>query len=587
MSTGVLGRYARGEISGPVTARQAQADAWCVVEGRLERMPGLAAKLGIGFDAPPESVLAAAFAQLGAGMLDEIGGNFALLAWDARVREGILAVDPLGSRSLFFHDGGRARLCFATEIRELLRLLGSEPGPDEGAVSRWLAFGSLEPDETLFAGIQRLPGGSYLRLSDGGWTRHRHWRPSFSTPPRTTQDEAADLVKDGLERSVSLRGAGLSAGILVSGGLDSSSVAAVASAAGPSSLQAYSATFPDDAAVDESEFIDVAVHQLGLPSRRHPVEAAGALAAAAEHVREWRLPSASPNLFFQRSLLALARSDGVEVVLDGEGGDELFGCSPYLLSDLLRGLRLRSLRTRSVELAGGDTRLGREFLGTYALRGAAPAWLHRARARVRRRPAAPGWLLPRAAELTRDRPGRWAWLELEGPRWWSWLADTLTTRRERMGVHDHFRRMQASEGIAGAHPLLDDLGLVQLVLRLPPELAFDRNFDRPLLRHAMEGLVPDKIRLRPTKSYFNTVLVDALKGPDRRELTSLLQPSDAEIRAYVTDDRLRDVINGPTERDHPFNWSRNAWRLASTELWLRSLAAGRSAEPRSAETVPA
>ena len=588
MSARLVGVYARAEISGPVAASQDGPGAWCVAEGRVEGVPELAAELRLDPDASSEALLASAFAELGPEMLERVGGSFALLAWDARAREGLLAVDPLGSRSLFLHDGGGG-LRFATEVVDLLPLLGSEPGPSESAVSRWLAFGTLEPDETLFAGVRRLPGGCHLRLAGGRWSEHRHWRPRFTSPARVTADEAAASVRRELERSIVARCSGRPAGILVSGGLDSSSVAAVASrpSAGPASLQAYSATFPDDPAADESEFVDVAVSELGLSSRRHAAQAAGALAAAAEHVREWRLPAASPNLFFQRPLLELARSDGAQIVLDGQGGDELFGCSPYLLGDLLRGLRLRSLRTRSLELAGGDAGLAREFLGTYALRGAAPAWLHGARARLRRRPAAPGWLVPRAAALAGDRPGRWAWLRLDGPRWWSWLADTLTTARERMGVHDHLRRKLASEGLTGAHPLLDNLGLIELVLRLPPELAFDRELDRPLLRRAMRGLVPEEIRLRPTKSYFNTLLVDSLGGPDRPLLTSLLQPREAEIRAYVTDDRLRDVVDGPTARDHPYNWARNSWRLASTELWLRSLGAGRAVEPRPAETVSA
>jgi asparagine synthase (glutamine-hydrolysing) len=387
-----------------------------------------------------------------------------------------------------------------------------------------------------------------------------------------TLDEAGTIVRGALEQSVAEQCAGRSTGVLLSGGLDSTSVAAVATASSrATALRAYSALFPEDAAADESEFVEIAATSLGLPSSRHAAEAAGVLVAAAEHVREWRLPAASPNVFFQRPLLERARADGAEIVLDGQGGDELFGCSPYLLGDLLRRLRLPSLNARARELAGGDARAARSLLRTYALRGAAPAWANSAHSRLRPRPAL-HWLTPRGAELVGDGSHPATWRSLEGPRWWAWLADTLTAGRERMGVHDHLRRKLASEQLAGAHPLLDDLRLIELVLRLPPELAYDQEVDRPVLRRAMRGLVPEPIRTRPTKSVFNTLVVDSLSGPDRPLLTSLLQSPRAEIRAYVTDERLRDVVDGPIATDHPHRWAQNAWRLASTELWLRSLA---------------
>ena len=488
-----------------------------------------------------------------------------MLAWDGSTRTGLLAVDQLGSRSLFFHEDG-AHLVFATEVVDLLGLMPREPGPDEGAVVRWLVSGMLEPGETVFAGVRRLPGGCHLRLADGRWSEHRHWSPRFTKTIGTTLEDAGVAVRKEIERSVAERCAGRSTGVLLSGGLDSTSVAAVARASGVD-LRAYSALFPDDLAADELEYVEVAVEGLRLPSATHRAEAAGVLAASEEHVREWRLPAASPNLFFQRPLLKQAREDGIDVVLDGQGGDELFACSPYWLGDLLRGLRLRSLHARSLELARGDAASARDLRRTYGLRGAAPTWLLLSRSGRRH---APHWLTARAAAWA-EEPRPPAWLELDGPRWWAWLADTLTAARGRMGVHDHLRRKLDSEHLAGAHPLLDDLRLIELVLRLPPELAYDEQLDRPVLREGMRRLVPDPIRERRTKSVFNTLLVDALKGPDRPQLRSLLEPLDAEIRAYVTDNRLRDVVDGPVARDHPHLWAQNAWRLASTELWLRSL----------------
>jgi asparagine synthase (glutamine-hydrolysing) len=547
--------FSRAGIVGP----ELRPGLTCLIEGRLDDMA--------------EDALAAAYTSRGVGMLDGLSGSFALLVWDESARRGLVAVDPLGSRSIFFHDGGDGCLRFATEVGELLNLLSATPGPSEPAVARWLAYGALDSGETLYEGIRRLPGGHAIVLDDGAWREYRYWRPTYRGAGEATAETAAGAVRQGLSRAVERRCRGKATGILLSGGLDSSSVAALASDAGAASLRAYSAVFPDAPEADESELVGLLAASAGLPSHTEPVAANGVLASAVEHVRQWRLPSASPIAFFQRGLLAQARADGVAVVLDGQGGDELFDASPYLLGDLTRALRLPAALRSARALAGGDSRLVRRNLARYALGGAAPAWAHTRRSKLRRR-TAPHWLSTRAAALAGDRPGRHAWLELDGPRWWSWLADALTVGRERTGAHDHLRRKLAAEGLAGGHPLLDDLELIELVLGLPPELAYEGSLDRPLLRRAVSGLVPDEIRLRSSKSYFNGLVTGSLDGPEKPFLVELLSSPQAEVRAFVTDARMRDVVEGPKPYEHPHHWSANAWRLASTELWLRSLRTG-------------
>jgi asparagine synthase (glutamine-hydrolysing) len=549
----------------------------CLVHGRVEGISEL--KEALGLEDPsiaPEGVLFSAFARRRERTLAGLRGTFVLLLWDGAAGEGLLAVDPLGSGSLFFHGDG-SRLSFATEVTDLLAMLPAGPAPDEHALARWIAYRELEPHETLMAGVRRLPGGHYLRLSDGRWSEQYYWRPTFTPTRQLALDEAGGLVREALERSVARSCAGESTGIMLSGGLDSGSVAAAAvtSLQGRSELRAYTATFPSHPEVDESALVDVTTTALGLPSRRHASEADGVLAASAEHVEEWRLPAASPNLFFQRPLLALARADGTDVVLDGQGGDELFGYSPFVLAHLLRGLRLPTLLRLAHALSGGDLRGTRRALGRYALCGAAPQRLRTAWWAHRSRGPQPMWLTPSAAAVAGEPPGRAAWSRLDGPRWWCWLADVLTAGRERMGVHDHLRRKLASERLVGAHPLLADLDLIELALALPPELAFQGHLDRPVMREALRGLLPDPIRLRPTKSYFNELLVDALSGRERSFLTTVLAPRSSHVRAYVTTERLRELTEGPLGTEHPYRWASSAWRLAATELWLKALAGER------------
>ena len=165
----------RARISGAYSAAGLSRETTCELEGRVDGIRALAAELGDGAD---DDVLAQAFTRLGDGLLTRIGGTFALLVWSDATREGLLATDPLGSRSLFFCETGGS-LLFATELRDLLDRLPSAAPPSEASVARWLAYGALNPDETLYQGIRRLPGGCCLLLREGCWEQRRYWTPRY------------------------------------------------------------------------------------------------------------------------------------------------------------------------------------------------------------------------------------------------------------------------------------------------------------------------------------------------------------------------------------------------------------------------
>lgn len=530
----------------------------------IDDRAALAGELSLPADVPQHVLAAAAYRRLEAAMLSRLRGAFALVVWDLRRRDGLLAVDQLGARSLFYRRSGGS-IVFATDIRELLPLLPTAPPPSERALVRWLVDGSLDPAETLFEGVFRVPGGHLLPLGSEIGGPEPYWRPSYQGSAAAEQD-AVHVVRASLERAVA-RASDRSErnGVLLSGGLDSTAVAAVAGAMGKR-LVAYSVVFPEHPATDESGHVSDRVRALGLESRRIAFRGGGALAAALRHIETWKLPPATPNLFFHEPLLRLARGDGVQTMLDGQGGDELFGASPYLLADRLRSGRLFDARRLARTLLGpANARAG---LNQYAVRGALPASLHRSLRAVARKRRAPWWLTGEAAELYGPFSPRREWKDASGPRWWAYLADLVTRGRERAGVHDALRQMLADSGLRGAHPLLEDVDLIETVIGLPPELAFDERLDRPLLRAALADLVPDAIRLREEKSYFNEVLGDAVHRFDETPLRRLLDGS-AEIRRYVNGDVFEALQAVPLER-RGRRETFLLWRFATVESWLRA-----------------
>jgi asparagine synthase (glutamine-hydrolysing) len=547
-----------------------------LLSGDLRNARALAVELGLSGAASVDDVLAAAFARWGEAALGRLRGGFTLVVWDGETQTGLIATDQLGVGALYLHESAGS-LSFATELRALVRLVDRRPAPAAAAVAQWLSDGYLERGETLWEGVRRLEGGRLLRLEHERWVESAYWSPTYREPERMGAEAATEQLRAALGAAVRDRLAPTgTTGVLLSGGLDSSTVAAFARDSRRGAVRAYTHLYPDHPEMDESSMVAMTAEALGIEWEGLPVRVVGTLPRALEFQLAWEVPAATPMLAFTQPLLERIAAGGVSVVLDGEGGDELFGLSPYLVADRLRRLRLRGALALLHRLPDAGPRPSRRelalLLGELGLKGAAPHGVHRAMRRLRgaKRYAAP-WLTEPAARLYVETRDDSAWKRLPGPRWWAYLAHLVTHWREQMGAYDFMRQRDSEAGLETRHPLLDDLDLVELVLRLPPELSFDAELTRPLERALTAGVLPDEIRARPDKSTFGTLVVDAVSGPDWPLATRLLRARDAELWAYARPEPIGRLLEVPPER-RSIKWARLVWRLATTESWLRAQA---------------
>lgn len=552
----------------------------CLLEGFLDDTTELARELGLDGTSAPEDLLAAGYRRWGPGLPARLRGDFALLIWDTAHREGLLARDQLGVRGVYLHKHSGV-LSFATELHELLELLPATPAPDRAALAHWLAASNRPGDGTMYEGVRRLDPGAMLLLGTGGLRRRSYWQPRYRDPDPADPDEAVARVRAGLERSVARRlGSAGRVGVLMSGGLDSATVAALAATQSGDAVAAYSGVFPEHPLIDESHLIDELGSSLRLSGAQASVRAGGLLASALESARASRLPLLGWGDFWTVPLLRAARADGVTVTLGGDGGDELFGARTHLIADALRGARPRRALRLAHELPGAGERPPRREVARVLLRlGVAPALprLPGSIARAAGRRGLPAWLAPGAARALLDSDDSSAWRSLDGPRWWAHAAHGLTRGVEETGVFEHQRLRGRLVGIEPRHPLFD-LDLLELSLALPPELSLDRHRNRPLLRAAVAGLLPDSVRLRPAKAWFDSLIVDCLTGPDARAIRILLDDRDSELAEYVERGALRARLDSvPSVGVERFRWMFELWRLLSAECWLRVLA-GRADE---------
>ena len=166
---------------------------------------------------------------------------------------------------------------------------------------------------------------------------------------------------------------------------------------------------------------------------------------------------------------------------------------------------------------------------------------------------------------------------MSGPRWWAQLADSLTNGVAARGVHDHARRRAATAGLDARHPLLD-AELLEFVLRLcRPSSASTHTAAVPMLRASMAGLVPDEVRLRPGKSYFDAPFYEAMAGHDRDAVRRILLDPGAELGAFVDLEVVRRDLLDVAPKQHPLglrHWTASTWRLVTAEIWLLSQRGG-------------
>jgi asparagine synthase (glutamine-hydrolysing) len=568
------------------TGPPARADGpLCLLAGRIDDTARLTDELNCREGSSAEQLLAAGYLRWGASLLERIRGEFLLLLWDRERGEGLIARDQLGVASLYVHDAG-GTLYFATEVRELLALLPRRPAPDAAGVAHWLAASNRTGDGTLYEGVRRVLPGGVLLLGGEGVRERRYWSPTFVEPPQCGESELAEQVREGLGRAVrrrladrAIEGGGRheqhGTGVLMSGGLDSAAVAAIAAREAPGRVAAFSGVFPEQPAADESGLIAGLRGALGLPGMSAEVRPGGLLASALESQHAWQLPLLSWGDFWTLPLLRAAASAGVRVVLGGDGGDELFATRVYLLADRLRGARPLDSLCLARELPGaGEAPPRRELLSLtaqLAIGGALPYRPHQRWRRLSARRTHPAWLTRRVARELCGSEDPLAWKRLDGPRWWAHAADGLTSGIDQVGIFEMHRHRAALAGLQARHPLFD-LDLLETVLRQPPTSTFNRHHNRPLLRAGMAGLLPDAVRLRPRKALFDSLIIETLAGPDAPAVRRLLADPRAELGGYVDLAAMRRSLldDDVLRAGRPFEWMQHLWRLVTAECWLRA-----------------
>jgi len=564
-----------GNLTMPA-APDALVDGWsCWLFGEPRDRGGLAESFGLKANEDLASAFGRALAELSADACGLLCGRFAVVAHHYGRDDCLLVRDQLGAQPLVFTRVGDGVL-FSEHERDLLEMLPRTPSPDRLALLQWVENGLVPAGRTLYEGLHSLRAGHRLHMDQHGSRSERWWRLQFAGVDAGSEGMLADALRAAAYSAVSraLTGSERPA-VKLSGGLDSACVAAglAASELADGRALALAGTFADHPATDESHLIEATARHTRLTLEQIPFDPSSSmLAPAVEHIVRWRLPPATPNLFLWRPLMARARELGVDLILDGEGGDELFGLAPVFIADMLRSGRLRAAwsLTRGVPGVGHDPggRTRVRLLRDFGLRPLMPRVVQR-RLEMRHS-GSPNSIVPPADAAALAGLASRGWGHGDGPLWWRSQVECMIDDRDLLGMGAHFRREDVDEAIDRRHPFLYDLQLIEAALRLPPQALFDPVRDRPLLRDALAGEIPDEVRTRHRKSYFTTVVLAGIRA-DEAGLIEPLRRTDAPIRAYVATSALeRKIAISPDRR--LIQEAAALWRVAIINRWLASLA---------------
>jgi asparagine synthase (glutamine-hydrolysing) len=471
--------------------------------------------------------------------LERLLGDFSFGLWDARKRRLFCACDPLGVRQLYFAKIDSC-LIFSNTLECVRMHADVSDQLNDAAIADFLLFGmNYEESTTSFADIQRLPRGHWLRWSAEGLKVLEYWRPPATGSIRyKKRGEYVEHFNELLEKAVADRVRTRNTGILLSGGIDSSSVAAVCRETGAKRgypFEVHAFTTIDESSGDGdgpaakmvADVLRIPLHCLNMRA----IEVFGGWDTISVH---WPEPVEDP---LGGGVVPQFReaAQHCAVLLSGEGCDNLMNCEPgqhvvrlwqegRLVQAALDTVEHVFARFRAPDGLRGPMRRIPRFFSPNGSGRTFPEWLNPElvkRLHLKERWSNPMSEIPCAAEA--QNPGAYASLFL--PQW-----------------RHMFERLDAAftkAPVEVRYPFLD-VRLVRYLLATPPLPWFFRKF---LLREAMRSRLPERTRKRPKVPRRHDPLVEALRRP--HTFSFLKDGLVEELERYVSRAAVESPLREP------------------------------------------
>jgi asparagine synthase (glutamine-hydrolysing) len=541
------------------------------IRAELERIGGHRWKT----DHSDTEVIVHAFEEWGIECLHKFRGMFAIALWNAKTRELWLIRDRIGIKPLYysFHHG---RITFASEIKALLQDPEQPRAVHEEAFYHYLSFLTTPAPQTLFDGIRKLPGGTWLRVTeDGQFREYRYWDLWDYTQPMVgcPEEEIAERLLEELRTAVKLRKVSdVPVGVFLSGGIDSSTNAALFSEGEGGPVKTFTIGYAGEyhSYQNETHYARRMAEQVGAEYHELLLTVDDLIDFLPRMIRLQDEPIADPVCVPVYYVSKLARDHGVIVCQVGEGSDELFwGYQSWKIklrlqqyNDLPVPAVLKGWGLDGLKLLGKEQTLYYEMLrrgveGHPIFWGGAESFTEAQKRKI---------LSPR---LSNRFSGRTSWEALEPIyqrfkakawekshlNWMSYLDLNLRLPELLLMRVD---KMSMGVSLEGRVPFLDHK-FVELAMSIPEAVKTRNGTLKYILKKSVRGIIPDELIDRKKQGFGVPVyewFFERLKDQIRRELTWFCQQTDFLNQAEV----LKMIDRGQAGE---------LWYLLNFALWWK------------------
>lgn len=536
-------------------------------------------------------VILQTFDRWGLESIPKLRGMFAFALWNDQSRELLLARDRLGKKPLFYSYDGRSFI-FGSEIKAILTAMDRTPEIDHEALDDYLTYLYVPYPRTMFRGIWQLPPGAWLRVKAGEndliMQSGSYWSPMAG---KSMEHASADDQRDQLQELVgdAVRSRLISdvpLGVLLSGGMDSSTITAMMARASAEPVRSFSIGFAGNSAYDEVPFAKTVATYFGCEHKVLQAEPASSRHLA-KIIWHFDQPFGNPTAVLAYVLSALTKKS-VTVALAGDGGDELFGGYPRYIgayvSNIPRALPA-FLRSRLLPWIGSaiadnvdghhQFRRLREFLEGCGrpLIEMYLGWIGYFSTMEKAELYSPSF----AARIGEHDSGdfiRGLYAECEGLEPLNRLAYVDMKSFLCCNVLEYADRMSMAHALELRAPLTDHR-LAEFSLRLPFNLKFRYGQSKWLLKEAMKPFLPSEVLSR-RKLGFNPPVGAWLEGELHGLPEVLLSSRRVLQRGLFRPDAVARMLEAHYggRRDY----SLKIWALMMLEIWFRMYIDGASVE---------
>ncbi|MGH8642718.1 MAG: asparagine synthetase B family protein [Burkholderiales bacterium] len=517
--------------------------------------------------------LAEGHSRRGADVIEVVAGSFAMAVLNGRSGEALLAIDRMGTQSLCYAVVG-GTLVFGSTLDAIGAFPSNAARISRQAIYDYVYFHMVPGPDTIRAGCHRLLPGYLLTWRHGKLETRSYWEMRYAENEERPMPELKQDFLAALREGVREAAANGTVGTFLSGGTDSSTIAGMLGEVTGQPARTYSIGF-DARGYDEMHYARIAARHFGTRHHEYYVTPEDVVSAipqiAAVHDQPFGNSSAIPTYYCAK----LARDDGVDALLGGDGGDELFGGNERYAKQYLYSLYSdlpRSLRKRLIEPVLG-------LLPPVSMVGKAQRYVKNASIPMPARydnynlleRLGPGEIFTHSflEDVDRTLPPARAQQAYQAAHAQSLINRMLALDLKYTLADNDLPKVTRScelAEVAARFPMLDDT-LVAFSARLSPSLKLRRTRLRYFFKESLRGFLPDEI-ITKTKHGFGLPFGSWLQTHPRLRQISLDSLADLKKRGVVRPEFIDELVTKHLE-NHAHYYGTMVWVLMMLEQWFR------------------